>query len=249
MQIALRQNEQSFRAIAEDAIYGIFVTLGFEGPYVFANRRASEISGYSVSELMTMGPAQLFPAVEYPRIKHRLEQHLKGSLVQETYQAGLRRQDGSIVLTEMSGSRILWNGELAVFITLQDISIFKRMEAEWRNINQELERRVQERTLELMEAARQLEDKQEELSAHKFHIKRVNKELVQTNTALSVMARNIDKKRDELEKKSRGLSAPRSCRSSMSCVGTGSPRKALEGWTCWRHTWTILRRGLPKATM
>ena len=69
------------------------------------------------------------------------------------------------------------------------------------NINQELERRVHKRTRELMEAARQLEDKRKELSEHKLHIERVNKELVQANTALSVLARNFDKKREDLEKK------------------------------------------------
>ena len=201
MQSALRQSEEGFRAIADNASDGIFIALGFERPYVFANRRASEILGYSVSELMTMGPAQLVPAEEYSRIKRRLERRLKGKPVPETYQTGLRRQDGRIVPIEVSGSRILWNGQPAVLITLRDISIFKRMEAEWLNINQELERRVQERTRELMEVARQLEDKQKELSAHKLHIERVNKELVQTNTALAVLARNIDKKRDELEKK------------------------------------------------
>lgn len=201
MQNDLRQSEESFRAIADNASDGIFVTLGFEGPYVFANRRASDISGYSVSELLTMGPAQLVPAEEYPRIKRRLERRLKGNPVPKTYQTGLRRQDGRTVPIEVSASRILWNGQSAVLITLRDISIFKRMETEWRNINQELECRVQERTRELMEAARQLEDKQKELSEHKLHIERVNKELIQTNTALSVLARNIDRKRDELEKK------------------------------------------------
>jgi PAS domain S-box-containing protein len=201
IQSALRQSEESFRSIADNASEGIFVTLGFDGPYVFANRRASELSGYSVSELLAMGPAQLVPAKEYARIKRRLEGRLKGNPVPETYQAGLRRQDGRIVPIEVSGSRILWNGHPAVLITLRDISIFKRMETEWRNINQELECRVQERTRELMEAAGQLENKQKELSAHKVHIERVNKELVQTNTALSVLARNIDKKRDDLERK------------------------------------------------
>ena len=198
---ALRQSEESFRTIADNASEVIFVALGVQGPHVFANRRASEISGYSVSELMTMGPAQLVPAEEYSRIRRHLGRSLKGNPVPETYQTGLRRQDGRIVPIELTGSRILWNGQPAVLITLRDISIFKSIEGEWRNINQDLERRVQERTRELMEAARKLEDKQNELSAHKLHIERVNKELIQTNTALSVLARNIDRKRDELEKK------------------------------------------------
>ena len=104
-----------------------------------------------------MGPAQLVPVEEYSKIRRRLERRLKGNKVPEAYQAELRCKDGRIVPIEVSGSRTLWNGQPAVLITLRDISILKGMEGEWRDINQELERRVQERTRELMEAAGQLE--------------------------------------------------------------------------------------------
>ena len=52
-----------------------------------------------------------------------------------------------------------------------------------------------------MSTADKLEQKQRELLRHKIDLEKANKELVQTNAALSVLARNIDKKRDEIEKK------------------------------------------------
>jgi DNA-binding CsgD family transcriptional regulator len=52
-----------------------------------------------------------------------------------------------------------------------------------------------------MKTTEELEQKQKELLHHKLDLVKANKELVQTNTALSVLARNIDKKRDEVEKK------------------------------------------------
>jgi PAS domain S-box-containing protein len=201
MLTALRQSEESFRAIADNASDGIFVACGFDGPYLFANRRASEISGYSTSELLTMGPVRLVPGEQRFRIKHRIERRLKGKAVLETYQTGLLRRDGRILPVEVSGSRILWQGLPAVLIEVRDISIFKRLEGEWHNVNQELERRVQERTRKLMDVARQLAHREEELSKQQTSLERVNKELVETNNALSVLARNIDRKCDELEQK------------------------------------------------
>lgn len=50
-------------------------------------------------------------------------------------------------------------------------------------------------------AAKLLEDKQHELLLYKKDLELVNRELVQANDAISVLARRIDRKRDELEKK------------------------------------------------
>ena len=50
-------------------------------------------------------------------------------------------------------------------------------------------------------AVRNLELKNKELAAQKMSLDRTNRELVKTNTALSVLARNIDRRRDEVEKK------------------------------------------------
>jgi DNA-binding CsgD family transcriptional regulator len=52
-----------------------------------------------------------------------------------------------------------------------------------------------------METTTKLEEKRRELLRHKLDLEKANKELVQTNTALSVLARNVDRKRDGLEKK------------------------------------------------
>jgi DNA-binding CsgD family transcriptional regulator len=86
-------------------------------------------------------------------------------------------------------------------IITRDISTRKQLEAAMGKINSELEKRVKERTQELVAVTDKLEEKQKELWLHKLDLEKSNKELVQTNTALTVLARNIDKKRDEVEKK------------------------------------------------
>jgi DNA-binding CsgD family transcriptional regulator len=91
----------------------------------------------------------------------------------------------------------------------RDISFYKQVENQLEKTNKDLERRVQERTAELMNTAGELEKKKEELLRHKMDLERANRELVQTNTALSVLARNIDRSHSEFEQKIAGIVSSR----------------------------------------
>jgi PAS domain S-box-containing protein len=48
---ALRESEENFRALAENANDGIMIAVG-RGAHVYANKRMAEITGYSVAELL-----------------------------------------------------------------------------------------------------------------------------------------------------------------------------------------------------
>jgi DNA-binding CsgD family transcriptional regulator len=95
----------------------------------------------------------------------------------------------------------MWQGQAVVMAIIRDITERKRMEAAQAKSHDQLEQRVEERTLELMEAAGELESEHKELLHHKKELEKVNRELVDTNKALSVLARNIDRKREQAEKK------------------------------------------------
>ncbi len=58
MEDALRENERRFRSYIEHAPYSI-LTANAEGRYVSANRKALEITGYSLAELLSMGPMDI----------------------------------------------------------------------------------------------------------------------------------------------------------------------------------------------
>jgi DNA-binding CsgD family transcriptional regulator len=82
----------------------------------------------------------------------------------------------------------------------RDITDRKITEKALHKAQRELERRVEERTLELRTTAKELETKQEELLRHKSMLEAVNMDLLETNKAVSVLARNIDREKDEAEK-------------------------------------------------
>lgn len=64
--------------------------------------------------------------------------------------------------------------------------------------NSDLERRVKERTAELQATT-------EELLLHKSEVEKVNRQLLATNNALSVLAKNIEKSKEEIEKRVAGV--------------------------------------------
>jgi DNA-binding CsgD family transcriptional regulator len=63
----------------------------------------------------------------------------------------------------------------------------------------DLERRVQKRSLQLKISAEELNAKQKELLNSKFELEQLNKELLETNKAISVLAKYIDKNRENTE--------------------------------------------------
>jgi PAS domain S-box-containing protein len=200
IEAALRESENNFRAIAENANDGILIAVG-EGLYVYANRQALAISEYSIDELKNMSFKDLAHPDQIGRISQIYHRRITGKPVPAGYETIIIKKSGGIIPIEVTGSKTIWHGQSAVMIIIRDISMRKRLEAALGKINNELEQRVTERTQELMDVAEKLEEKQRELLRHKLDLEKANKELVQTNTALSVLARNIDKKRDEVEKK------------------------------------------------
>jgi PAS domain S-box-containing protein len=193
-QAELQQNEEGFHSIAANAPEGVFIAPGFDGPFLYANRCASELTGYSIDELLQIGPAQLVPLDDYPRIKQRIEQRLRGEKVQETYRTNLLRKDGQVTPVEVTGSRAVWQGRPAVLTMMRDVSRYVLKE-------EELEQWALGFKAEWQDAFRALELKKAELAAQKMNLDRTSREVAKTNTALSVLARNIDRRREELEKK------------------------------------------------
>lgn len=77
----------------------------------------------------------------------------------------------------------------------------KEMEEKLRKAYDELEHQVEERTVELKNALNSVKQRESELNEHKLTLVKLNKELLETNHAVTVLAKNIDKRKEELEKK------------------------------------------------
>ena len=83
-----------------------------------------------------------------------------------------------------------------------ELALYKKeMEEKLRNAHIELAQRVEKRTAELNDALNIIQRSEKELIQRKSALERLNKELLDTNQALSVLASNIDKEKDNMEKR------------------------------------------------
>ena len=200
MENALKESEKKFRTLAENANDGILIA-SMNGEHVYANKRAAEITGYSISELLETKIKNLAHPDEFEKIKERYCRIISGKSFQKQYEARIIHKSGKEITIEVASARSDWGGHPADIVVMRDITERIKAEEALRTARDELEHRVKERTLELDNALKTVQRSEKELSQRKLSLEKVNKELLETNQAVSVLARNIDKKKEELEKK------------------------------------------------
>ncbi|MBU0622328.1 MAG: PhnD/SsuA/transferrin family substrate-binding protein [Gammaproteobacteria bacterium] len=166
-----RRSQQTLHALAQQAekeklilsslaegVYGVDA----EGKCIFINPRALGMLGYAESEVLGRNAHCLFHQCRendsvYPAEGCPVSHALRDGRKREVEDSFMRREGGWFpVLLNVSAMQ---HGETIVgaVVVFQDITERKQAEEEIRRLNQDLERRVIERTAELQEANRELE--------------------------------------------------------------------------------------------
>jgi PAS domain S-box-containing protein len=143
---ALREREEDFRELFEQAPIGIFVS-DADGNNIVANTAGCRLVGYSPDELAGLSVADLLMADELDRLAALIT-----GLSGDRAAVGLwrfRRKDGNGFPGEVAVKRLA-DGRLQAFLT--DVTERLAAEEEIRELNAGLERRVAERTEELAAA-------------------------------------------------------------------------------------------------
>jgi PAS domain S-box-containing protein len=127
---ALRQSIENFSALAENASDGIIIATGEESGFVYANKRASEITGYTIDELLERRARDLISLDEYPKAIKRYRKRIAGLNVIKPYEITLIAKDGTKIRVEVSPSKTIWQKESANMVIFRDITERKRIEQE-----------------------------------------------------------------------------------------------------------------------
>jgi two-component system NtrC family sensor kinase len=137
-----------FRRIVDTANEGIWV-LGEDFTTAFVNARMAQMLGYSEQEMIGRAITEFMQEQDAADQRQRLEHRRHG--LSENYERRFRRKDGQIVWSIVSATPIFdedrrYTGSFAM---VTDITAKKHAEKNLYRLNQELEKRVAERTQEL----------------------------------------------------------------------------------------------------
>jgi PAS domain S-box-containing protein len=151
----LRESEERYRAVVEQATEGILLVDVDTKCVLEANPAYRNLLGYGPEEIRSL---TLYDLVPYSR--EAMDCYVGRVLERGSYISGERRhrrKDGSLVDVEVRANTISYGGREAMCIVVRDVTERKKAEEEIRRLNEELEDRVRSRTAELQAANEELE--------------------------------------------------------------------------------------------
>jgi PAS domain S-box-containing protein len=146
---ALRNSEQRYRMLVENAFDGIYLLKNNKFQYV--NSSFCTITGFTSDELLgrDFSIYNLLTDESIEITEQRLQMRLENLNVSNPYSMPLKRKDGSIFHAEISTVAVNSEDRLNVLGIVRDITERKNLEDKMLNLNKELEQRVEERTSQL----------------------------------------------------------------------------------------------------
>ncbi len=158
--LALRTNEARLRAILESALDCI-ITMDHQGRIVEFNPAAEKLFGYERSAAIGAELASLIiPSAQRERHRQGLARYLatnEATVLDRRLELTVVAKDGREFPVELAITRIIQEGEPTFTGFIRDITERKRAEQDIRQLNGELERRVNARTAELQASNHELE--------------------------------------------------------------------------------------------
>ncbi len=178
---ALRESEERFRAIAEASPIQITVSRLSDGVILFTNHAYDEAFGFAEEELIGRKAPDLYVD---PQDRKLLIQMLGEQGFLANYEVRVKQADGTPFWVSTSVRKIQFGAEPALLGASIDINDRKEIEEALQKSYDELEARVQERTVELAEANKALEI---EIAGHKLARESVNVERRRFNEVLEML--------------------------------------------------------------
>jgi PAS domain S-box-containing protein len=167
---------ESLDALFEHATEGIIIA-NKEGKIIKANPSSEKLFGYEKGELFNRVIEDLVPtrnAQHHVKNRENYNAHPHARSMGKNMDLFAKRKDGSEFAVEISLSYYKKDGDMFVIAFIIDITERKKHEESVKKLNQDLEKKVRERTNVLQEALLELEKSKQQLSEALANEKELN---------------------------------------------------------------------------
>ncbi len=177
MEKALRESEEKYRALIDNATDGIVITQN--GLIKFCNPAMCEMMQYQLSELLEKPYLNYVMEEDHPVMINFHKRRMEGENFTSIYRSRFIPKDGKIITMELNARTSNYNGQPAAFIVIRNITERLKTEKELQvaknaleKLNKSLEKRVIDSTYKLTEANTQLIKLQKENLQSQFEVLR-----------------------------------------------------------------------------
>ena len=193
-----RDGEQEYHNLYENAPIGYFSVDPDDGSILRANNEALRLTGTKKQDLKRMKVFDLYADTTHgvPKAKAVFERFQAGESIWDE-ELQMKRKDGKTFWVNLYVKPVKDASGKIVESQSMVIDISKRKEMEI-----ELEARaanLEKLNTTLKDLLKEREQNHAELLKQKSEMEKVNKELMETNRAIGILARNIDRNRQEME--------------------------------------------------
>jgi PAS domain S-box-containing protein len=125
----LIESEERFRLVFENAGDGILIADAKTKIFISANKKICELTGYSLSEILTLGVEDIHPKEEFPRIIKGFEKLVRGEITL-TPDIPILKKDGTVFYADIGAKPIIMNRLNCLVGIFRDITERKKLEEE-----------------------------------------------------------------------------------------------------------------------
>jgi PAS domain S-box-containing protein len=192
------QSEQRYRSFLESSPDPV-VVYDMGGIATYVNPAFEQTFGFSRHELLGK-QIDFVPEACWPETRAAIDRMLSGKKI-TMFETKRLARDGSVLDVQISSTLFQdQNGSpTGNIVTLRDISARKRAEEALQRYHGQLEEVVQERTAELAEANRRLEQQVEERKRAEAAVRAQSRHLEEVNTALRVLLKKREEDKREMQ--------------------------------------------------
>jgi len=152
---ALNESEKKYRIVVNSAIDAIAVIQ--DDKYKFVNPSMEKLTGYSAQDLYDLTVTELIHNANKKEVTDIFSDILNKKEIPRIHDYMIYGRDKELLWIESIENDVLWDNKPAIMSFIRDITDKKLADIEIRKLNAELEKKVEERTQELLAANKELE--------------------------------------------------------------------------------------------